>query len=100
MDNTSDTTSYLGLIFLLILNLLGLPIWYIIVALGAADYVHNTINELIFLSPLTLYPIFIILFSIISFWLNKNGKKGVAAIVMLLPVIISGGYILILGSFT
>ena len=83
--------SYLGLTFLLILNLLGLPVWFVVMISGSDGV---SIKDVIML-PISLYPLFILIFSIASFGLNATGKEGKAAITMLLPLLISGGYIFI-----
>lgn len=103
MTNKPNPGSYVVLIFFLFLNLVGLPFWFTSMILGLGDFGHQTIPNILLLLPISLYPVFIFVFSIISFRLIATGKEGKAAIMMLLPLIISGGYILLLSvvdSFT
>lgn len=96
MDNKPSPDSYFGLTFFLILNLLGLPVWFFAMILGYGDFEGKTILDIVLMLPISLYPMFIFVFSIISFRLNAAGREGKAAIVMLIPLIVSGGYIFLL----
>ena len=78
-----------GLIFLFIVNILGLPIWFVFMIAGSNGVSLKDLDLL----PVTLYPLFILIFSSVSFWLNSAGNGGKAVIAMLLPLIISGGYL-------
>jgi len=93
IDDKPSISSYLGLIFLLLINLLGLPIWFVFMISGSNGV---SLEDTVFL-PITLYPLFIIVFSLISFGLNAMRKGGKAVIFMLLPLIISGSYIFLIG---
>ncbi len=95
-DSDRRTAKFL-LIFFLVIEVILLPLWWGLLILSTLGSESN--DYFLEIAPFAGYPVFIIVFLLLSLWLYRNQKRYVASSVsIVMPLVISFGYLAIISA--
>jgi len=83
------------LLLVLVMELFGLLPWYLVAGLSWTASNHSA-KDFFFMGPIWVYPVLILICTPLAFQFNAEGRISTATKVVLAPLMISGGWVVVI----